>query len=201
MCLTIFTLKFVIMFSFQSCLNTVSLITGVALAVSATCCLLQLCAWKLNSYRTVCPETCDFLHTNRERAETECVYGRYVGADSALCQCPPPWGCRTPGTSSCLGMSSTVTQSAPHGTWGLNDKHWCHLVTIKVMWMFYKILLGNCIAASEAGLGSGKEGRWGWGVLGKEIPFFSALPACLFPHFLSHEMLLQVTRDLPCQAL
>lgn len=32
---------------------------------------------------------------------------------------------------------------------------------------------------------------------GERNPFASALPACLFPHFTSHKMLLQVTRDVP----
>lgn len=36
---------------------------------------------------------------------------------------------------------------------------------------------------------------------GERNPFFSALPACLFPHFTSHGMLLQLGRDLPCEAL
>lgn len=32
---------------------------------------------------------------------------------------------------------------------------------------------------------------------GERNPFASALPACLFPHFTSHKMLLQLTRDVP----
>lgn len=70
--------------------------------------------------RTVCPETCDFLHADREGAQPECVYGRSVGAGSALGQCHPPQGCRTPGTPQCSGSKDEqdVTQPAPRGTWG-----------------------------------------------------------------------------------
>lgn len=65
------------------------------------------------------PENLTF-RTDREGAQSECVYGRSVGAGSALGQCHPPQGCRTPGTPQCSGSKDEqdVTQPAPRGTWG-----------------------------------------------------------------------------------